>query len=104
MGDPPTSVSRCHGDVTGRRTARTGRTRRTARLVSLSESAMIEITSNKHKTDCFYFHFLMLREYFSSNSGSDRRAEVNDSTRPALSRIRRTQIPSFLHFMGIHPF
>ena len=31
----PTSASRCHGDVMGRRIARTGRTRRTARLVSL---------------------------------------------------------------------
>lgn len=40
MGDPPTSVSRCHGDAMGRRIARTGRTRRTARPVSLSKSAV----------------------------------------------------------------
>lgn len=34
-GDPPTSVCRCHGDATARRTARTERTRKTAHLVSL---------------------------------------------------------------------
>lgn len=36
VGDPPTSVCRCHGDAMGRKTVRTGRTRRTAHPVSLS--------------------------------------------------------------------
>lgn len=40
VGDPLTSVSRCHGDVTGRRTAKMVRMRRTVPLVSLSKSGV----------------------------------------------------------------
>lgn len=36
VGDPPTSVCRCHGDAMGRKTARTGQTRRTVHPVSSS--------------------------------------------------------------------
>lgn len=73
-GDPQTSVSRCHGDVTGRRTVRTGLMRRTALLVSLFATEMEEIRGPLLLLVLirFFSASCVLRWCFISNNGNDR--------------------------------
>ena len=66
VGDPQTSVCRCLGDVTERRTARMGRTRKTAHQVSLASI------------------FQWKQPWI--NTWSSRRAEVNDNIRLGVQK------------------
>lgn len=90
----------------GRKTVRMGRTKRTARLVSLSKSALY-YNGNRLKlnTCAFVFTFVsascISRGCLNSNSGSDRCAGVNDLTVLTVSRIT---FRFLLLCDGFHPF